>query len=98
MAAAPPTLLDHARTVCRRLQYSVHTETAYVRWVVRVVRFQSTRHPRTMGTDHVRGALRNGLLTLLRLTPGATVRQGRTCGGGGSEIGSSAARHFSGRS
>lgn len=32
MSQQPPKLLDQVRTACRRLQYSYHTETAYVRW------------------------------------------------------------------
>jgi hypothetical protein len=35
----PPKLLDQVRTTCRRLHYSLHTERAYFRWVVRFVRF-----------------------------------------------------------
>ena len=57
MPSKPPTLLDRVRTVCRRLQYSHHTETAYVRWIVRFVRFHGTRHPRTLNATHIRDFL-----------------------------------------
>lgn len=39
-----PKLLDQIRAVWRRRQYSLHTERAYARWVVRYVRFHDTTH------------------------------------------------------
>jgi integron integrase len=52
-----PSLLDRVRRTCRRRQYSYHTEKAYVRWVVRYVRFHDTTHPRRLGADDVRAFL-----------------------------------------
>jgi len=52
-----PKLLDRVRQTCRRRQYSYHTETAYVRWVTRFVRFHETMHPRHLDADDVRAFL-----------------------------------------
>jgi len=46
-----PKLLDQVRAVCRRRQYSLHTERAYARWVVRYVRFHDTTHLLRDGTN-----------------------------------------------
>ncbi len=50
-------LLDQVRQVCRRRQYSYHTEKAYVRWVTRFVQFHDTTHPRHLGAEEVRAFL-----------------------------------------
>jgi len=52
-----PKLLDRVRQTCRRRQYSYHTETAYVRWVTRFVRFHETTHPHHLDADDVRAFL-----------------------------------------
>src|SRR5918996_3657593 len=39
----PPKLLQEIRTVLRLHHYSIHTERAYVEWVVRFIRFHSMR-------------------------------------------------------
>jgi integron integrase len=39
----PPTLLQESRTVLRLHHYSIHTERAYVEWVVRFIRFHRMR-------------------------------------------------------
>jgi integron integrase len=52
-----PKLLDRLRTACRRRGYSIHTEKAYARWVVRFVRYHGTRHPRYLGPRHVEAFL-----------------------------------------
>jgi integron integrase len=60
MSPAPgesPKLLDRVRQTCRRRQYSYHTETAYVRWIIRFVRFHETTHPRHLDADDVRAFL-----------------------------------------
>jgi hypothetical protein len=49
-----PLPLDRVRRTCRRRPYSDHTEKAYVRWVVRYVRFHDTTHPRRLDADDVR--------------------------------------------
>jgi integron integrase len=41
--AAPPKLLDDVRTVLRLHHYSLHTERAYIEWIVRFVRFHAMR-------------------------------------------------------
>ena len=38
-----PKLLDEVRTVLRLHHYSIHTERAYVEWIVRFVRFHGMR-------------------------------------------------------
>jgi hypothetical protein len=48
-----PKLLDQVRQVCRRRQYSYHTEKAYVRWVIRFVRFHDTTHPRRLDENNI---------------------------------------------
>lgn len=52
-----PKLLDQVQRTCRRRQYSLHTERAYVRWIIRYVRFHDTTHPRELGVDDVRAFL-----------------------------------------
>jgi len=52
-----PKLLDRVRQVCQRRQYSYHTEKAYVRWVIRFVRFHDTTHPRHLNEDDIRAFL-----------------------------------------
>jgi hypothetical protein len=39
----PPKLLQEIRTVLRLHHYSIHTERAYVEWVVRFIRFHRMR-------------------------------------------------------
>src|SRR6266511_4566434 len=39
----PPTLIEDVRRVLRLHHYSIHTERAYVEWVVRFIRFHSMR-------------------------------------------------------
>ena len=73
MSQQPPKLLDQVRTACRRLQYSYHTETAYVRWVKRYVLFHDTRHPRTMDAAHIRDFLNH--LVLERNVAASTQNQ-----------------------
>jgi len=38
-----PTLLDEVRRVLRLHHYSIHTERAYVEWIIRFTRFHSMR-------------------------------------------------------
>src|SRR6266571_315211 len=40
---APPTLLEDVRTVLRLHHYSIHTERAYLEWIVRFIRFHRMR-------------------------------------------------------
>ena len=39
----PPKLLDQVRQVLRLHHYSIHTERAYLEWIVRYVRFHRMR-------------------------------------------------------
>ena len=41
--AVSPTLLEDVRKVLRLQHYSIHTERAYVEWIVRFVRFHAMR-------------------------------------------------------
>lgn len=45
----PPKLLDQLRRAIRLRHYSPRTESCYVDWVVRFIRFHHLRHPRDMG-------------------------------------------------
>jgi integron integrase len=49
-----PKLLDRVRRECRRRGYSIHTERAYCRWIVRYVRYHGTRHPNQLGAHHLK--------------------------------------------
>ncbi len=48
-----PKLLDQVRARCRRLNYSVRTERAYVGWIRRFVLANGKRHPRDLGAHEV---------------------------------------------
>ena len=50
---SPPKLLDQVRARCRRLNYSVRTERAYVGWIRRFVLANGKRHPRELGANEV---------------------------------------------
>lgn len=52
-----PKLLDRVRRTCRRRQFSLHTERAYVRWIIRYIRFHDTTHPRHLDEADVRAFL-----------------------------------------
>lgn len=49
----PPRLLDQVRARCRRLNYSVRTERAYVGWIRRYVLANGKRHPRDLGAHDI---------------------------------------------
>lgn len=48
-----PKLVDQMRAAIRLRHYSIRTETAYVQWVVRFVRFHGLRHPSGLGPREV---------------------------------------------
>ena len=48
-----PKLLDQVRARCRRLNYSMRTERAYVGWIRRFVLANGKRHPRELGAHEV---------------------------------------------
>ena len=52
--AEPGLLIPVARRVMRTKHFSRLTEEAYVRWIVRYVRFHGMRHPRTLGEEAMR--------------------------------------------
>lgn len=45
MTDKPQRLLDHVRTALRTRHYSPRTESAYLHWIVRYIRFHRLRHP-----------------------------------------------------
>ncbi len=53
MADRPPRLLDQVRRALRIRHYSARTESAYVHWIVRTIRFHGVRHPNEMGAPEV---------------------------------------------
>ena len=52
-SSTSPRLLDRVRQAIRARHYSPRTETAYVRWIERFVRFHGKRHPAEMGQREV---------------------------------------------
>jgi site-specific recombinase XerD len=52
-----PKLLDRVRETMRTSRYSPRTETAYVDWIKRYIRFHGIRHPQEMGADEVKAFL-----------------------------------------
>jgi integron integrase len=53
MATSQPKLLDQVRAVIRSKHYSRRTETTYIDWITRYVRFHETRHPRELGSADI---------------------------------------------
>ena len=51
--APAPRLLDQVRQRIRVKHYSIRTETAYLDWIKRYIRFFDKRHPREMSAAHV---------------------------------------------
>lgn len=49
----PPRLLDRLRRALRLRHYSPRTESCYVDWAVRFIRFHGLRHPNTMGGTEI---------------------------------------------
>ena len=61
-AAGQPRLVDQIRNKCRLLHYSIRTESAYVDWVVRFLRFHrrsdgTWRHPQELQGSEIAGFL-----------------------------------------
>ena len=48
-----PRLLDQVREVLRYHHFSIRTEEAYLRWIVRYIRFNGTSHPKEMGKEEI---------------------------------------------
>ncbi|MEZ4388881.1 MAG: integron integrase [Candidatus Krumholzibacteriia bacterium] len=66
-------LLDQVRRCVRTRHYSPKTETAYVSWVRRFVRFHGTRHPSTLGAAEVSAYLSH--LATVRKVSASTQNQ-----------------------
>jgi integron integrase len=49
----PPKLLDRLRRAIRLRHYSPRTESCYVDWAARFIRFHRLRHPRDMGAAEI---------------------------------------------
>jgi len=49
----PPRLLDRVRHAIRVRHYSPRTESCYVEWAERFIRFHGLRHPNTMGGPEI---------------------------------------------
>ncbi len=63
----PTRLLDQVRAALRARHYSRRTETAYVRWILRFIRFHGVRHPQGMGANEITAFL-SGLAVRERLS------------------------------
>ncbi len=46
-------LLDDVRALLRTRHYSYRTETTYIEWIVKYIRFHEVRHPMEMGAAEV---------------------------------------------
>lgn len=68
-----PKLLDQVRNAIRVRHYSRRTEEAYVRWVLRFVRFHGKRHPSELGTVEIAAFLSH--LATRRKVAAATQNQ-----------------------
>jgi len=56
-APRAPKLLDRVRETMRTSRYSPRTETVYVHWIKRYIRFHGIRHPQEMGAEEVKAFL-----------------------------------------
>jgi hypothetical protein len=56
-APRAPKLLDRVRETMHTSRYSPRTETVYVHWIKRYIRFHCVRHPQEMGADEVKAFL-----------------------------------------
>ncbi|MGE6790853.1 integron integrase [Pseudomonas guineae] len=68
-----PRLLDQVRQQIRVRNYSIRTETVYVEWVKRYIRFHQYRHPLEMGAAEIEAFLTH--LAVNRNVAGATQNQ-----------------------
>ncbi len=50
-------LMDQVREVLRYHHYAIRTEEAYVKWILKFVRFHGTRHPKEMGKNEIEAFL-----------------------------------------
>ncbi|HJV21634.1 MAG TPA: integron integrase [Holophagaceae bacterium] len=71
----PPRLLEQVRAEIRLRHYSYRTETVYLNWIRRFIRFQQLRHPREMGAPEVEAFLSH--LAMDRSVSGSTQNQAK---------------------
>ncbi len=70
----PPKLMDRLRRAIRVRHYSPRTETCYVDWAERFIRFHDLRHPNTMGGAEIEMFLTD--LAVNRQVSASTQNQG----------------------
>ncbi|MBX7223744.1 MAG: phage integrase N-terminal SAM-like domain-containing protein [Blastocatellia bacterium] len=73
MSASQPKLLDLVRAGLRCRHYSLRTETAYLDWIKRFIRFHGKRHPQELGAEEVAAFLTH--LAVDRQVAAATQNQ-----------------------
>lgn len=61
-----PLLLDQVKDTLRVRRYSPRTETTYLHWIRRFIRFHGRRHPATMGSKEISVAALMGRLSGVR--------------------------------
>lgn len=66
-------LMDQVREVLRYHHYSIRTEEVYVKWILKFIRFNETRHPKEMGKHEIERFLSH--LAMNRNVAGATQGQ-----------------------
>ena len=49
--------MDQVREVLRYHHYALRTEQSYVKWILKFIKFNRTRHPREMGKPEIEGFL-----------------------------------------
>lgn len=70
----PPRLMDRLRRAVRLRHYSPRTESCYVEWAERFIRFHQFRHPRDMGSAEIEMFLTD--LAVNRHVSASTQNQG----------------------
>lgn len=75
-AATSPRLLDQLRSAIRLRHYSIRTESAYVDWARRYIRFHGLRHPREMAAAEVEAFLAD--LAVVQGVSASTQAQARS--------------------
>ena len=73
MSASQPKLLDLVRAALRCRHYSLRTETAYLDWIKRYIRFHGKRHPKELGAEAIAAFLTH--LAVDRQVAAATQNQ-----------------------
>lgn len=76
MGYGGPRLLDQVRDKCRRKNYSIRTEQAYMEWVKRFVLHSGKKHPKDMGAHEVEAFLTH--LAVTRHVSASTQNQAKS--------------------